>query len=74
MIASPGKGSPWYRLSPQLMSWETRERSHKPSKPRNQCVWDEGEGLRGAEWRVSQPEFTPRPRSTVHGKHLLASP
>lgn len=52
MIASPGKvGRPRYRLSPQLMSWEAREREPQTLETKNQCVWDEGEGLRGAEWR-----------------------
>lgn len=65
MIASPGKvGSPWYRLSPQLMSWEAREREPQTLETKNQCVWDEGEGLRGAEWRGTQQ--VPSSRAQLH--------
>ena len=76
MIASPGKvGSPRYRLSPQLMSWEAREREPQTLKTKNQCVWEEGEGLRGAEWRGTQQ--VPPPRAQLHcpwGKHPASLP
>ena len=76
MIASPGKvGSPQYRLSPQLMSWEAREREPQTLKTKNQCVWDKGEGLRGAEWRGTQQ--VPPPRAQLHcpwGKHPASLP
>ena len=49
VIPSPRKaGSPGYGLSPQLMSWEAQEREPQTLETKNQCVWDEGEGLCGA--------------------------
>lgn len=47
----PKVGSPGYGLSPQLVSWEAQERDPQIPETKNQCVWDEGEGLRGAGWR-----------------------
>lgn len=80
MIASPGKvGRPRYRLSPQLMSWEAREREPQTLETKNQCVWDEGEGLRGAEWRGQDRgrQQLPPPWAQLHcprGSTLPCSP
>lgn len=64
VIASPGKvGSPWYRLSPQLMSWEAREREPQTLETKINVSGMRG-GAAWAEWRGTQQ--APLPRAQLH--------